>query len=112
MSFSRAERALVIDWWLTVDRTMLMLGDPYSFGGGQDTSGQATLSADGRWLTFQSDATDLVGGVNDTNKASDVFVRDLQSGQTQLGSARPDGKAFCVTENVGVGVPFAVSVKL
>jgi cell division protein FtsW len=25
MSFSRAERALVVDWWLTVDRTMLML---------------------------------------------------------------------------------------
>ena len=43
-------------------------------------------------MTFQSDATDLVGGVNDTNKASDVFVRDLRSGQTQLVSATPDGK--------------------
>ena len=30
--------------------------------------------------------------MNDTNKASDVFVRNLQTGQTQLVSARPDGK--------------------
>ena len=67
-------------------------GDPFSFAVGRNTPGQATLSADGQWMAFQSDATDLVGGVNDTNKASDVFVRDLQSGQTQLVSATPDGK--------------------
>ena len=69
-----------------------MFGDPFSFHVGRDPSGQATLSADGQWMTFQSDATDLVGGVNDTNKASDVFVRNLQSGQTRLVSATPDGK--------------------
>ena len=69
-----------------------MFGDPFSFNVGRNTPGQATLSADGQWMTFQSDATDLVGGVNDTNKASDVFVRNLQSGQTRLVSATPDGK--------------------
>ena len=67
-------------------------GDPFSFDGGRNTPGQATVSADGQWVTFQSDATDLVGGVNDTNKAPDVFVRNLKTGQTQLVSATPVGK--------------------
>ena len=36
--------------------------DPFSYAGGSSAFGQATLSADGQWMTFQSDATDLVGG--------------------------------------------------
>jgi hypothetical protein len=51
----------------------------------------ATLSADGKFLVFQSDATDLVAGLSDGNNATDVFVRNHQTGQTQLVSATPTG---------------------
>jgi len=43
-----------------------------------------SLSADGRFVAFQSLASDLV--VTDTNGISDVFVRDLQTGTTTLAS--------------------------
>jgi S-layer family protein/WD40 repeat protein len=38
----------------------------------------AAISRDGRFIAFNSDATNLVAG--DTNNASDVFVRDCQTG--------------------------------
>jgi hypothetical protein len=47
---------------------------------GNDGSYNPMLSADGRYVAFQSDAKDLVA--NDTNFVSDVFVRDLQTGTT------------------------------
>lgn len=47
--------------------------------GSQDCSA-ATISADGRWVAFQTNAPDLVG--NDTNNASDIFLRDLFLGTT------------------------------
>jgi Tol biopolymer transport system component len=45
-------------------------------GGATASSGSSggSLSADGRFVAFQSDADNLVSG--DTNKATDVFVRD------------------------------------
>lgn len=39
-----------------------------------------SISADGRYITFQSDATNLVPG--DTNDETDVFVRDTVAGTT------------------------------
>ena len=45
------------------------------------------LSADGRFAAFYSDATNLVTG--DTNNARDVFLRDLQSGETTRVSVGP-----------------------
>lgn len=47
------------------------------------------LSADGRYVTFGSFATNLV--TNDTNGWYDIFVRDLQSGTTSLASVATDG---------------------
>lgn len=38
-----------------------------------------TISADGRWVTFESTASNLV--VNDTNNAADIFVFDTQTNQ-------------------------------
>jgi Tol biopolymer transport system component len=51
-------------------------------GGGQGNDGSynAMISADGAYVTFDSDATNLVSG--DTNGLADVFVRDLQAGET------------------------------
>ncbi len=47
------------------------------------------ISADGRWITYHSDATNLVGG--DTNTAHDVFLFDQSSGTTRRVSVRSDG---------------------
>jgi archaellum component FlaF (FlaF/FlaG flagellin family) len=47
------------------------------------------ISADGRYVTFQSIASNLVPG--DTNDRTDVFVRDLRSGTTQRVSVATGG---------------------
>jgi Tol biopolymer transport system component len=44
-------------------------------------SGYASISADGRFVSFESAATNLVG--NDTNGYGDVFVHDRQTGRTR-----------------------------
>ncbi len=56
---------------------------------GEELSSGGSVSADGRFVTFYSDATNLVGG--DTNGARDVFVRDLQAGLTERVSVAADG---------------------
>lgn len=58
-------------------------------GGGNSLSRAASLSADGRYLAFQSDASNLV--VGDTNWWADVFVRDLDAGTTTLASISGTG---------------------
>jgi hypothetical protein len=50
---------------------------------------RGSLSADGRFVAFDSEATNLVGA--DTNSASDVFVHDRQTGQTTLVSVDSTG---------------------
>ncbi|MCG6981325.1 MAG: calcium-binding protein, partial [Deltaproteobacteria bacterium] len=47
-------------------------------GNGDNTS--PSISADGRYVAFTSDATNLVA--NDTNGNTDIFVHDLQTGAT------------------------------
>ena len=50
-----------------------------------------SLSADGRYVMFHSDATNLAAG--DTNGAQDVFRRDLQTGVTiRVGTVSDDGQ--------------------
>jgi len=51
---------------------------------GNGSSWPASISADGRFLAFQSQATNL--HPNDTDAKDDVFVRDLQTNQTGLAS--------------------------
>ena len=48
-----------------------------------------TISADGRWLAFTSDASNLV--LNDTNGASDVFVKDMATGSIVRASVSTSG---------------------
>jgi len=45
-----------------------------------DSSFATSISADGRYVAFESDATNLV--VDDTNGLTDLFVKDLVSGAT------------------------------
>src|SRR5262249_587360 len=53
-------------------------------GGGAQGDGdsgvlsRASVSRDGRWVGFDSQATNLVSG--DTNGVSDIFVKDLSTG--------------------------------
>ena len=52
-------------------------------------SSQPSLSADGRWVAFVSQATNLVAA--DSNAEADVFVHDHLTGITQRVSAADDG---------------------
>lgn len=58
-------------------------------GGGNGASGNPALSSDGRWVAFESLASDLVA--NDTNQVSDIFVRDLRGGETRQVSVEIPG---------------------
>jgi Tol biopolymer transport system component len=55
------------------------------------------VSADGRYVVFDSSADNLVAG--DVNQGTDVFVRDRRTGTTTLVSVGLDGKP-------AIGVPF------
>jgi hypothetical protein len=48
---------------------------------GNGASGNAAISADGRFVAIASEASDLVRG--DTNRVFDVFVRDLARKTTE-----------------------------
>lgn len=56
---------------------------------GNGLSSGPSLSADGRYAVFISDADNLVPG--DTNNTTDVFIRDRQTGTTSRISQAPDG---------------------
>ncbi len=58
---------------------------------GNNTSTSPMISADGRFVAFESAASDLVAG--DTNFNLDIFVRDLQTGKTSLVTVNQDGAA-------------------
>jgi Tol biopolymer transport system component len=50
------------------------------------------ISADGRYVVFESRATTLVPGITDSNNATDIFVRDLQTGTVRCLSLQPNGQ--------------------
>ena len=64
--------------------------------GNGDSFFRLSISADGRFVAFQSDATNLVPG--DTNGCTDVFVRDRLAGTTErasVSSAGEEGNSLC-----------------
>ena len=56
---------------------------------GDLSSGGGSISADGRYVAFASNATNLVNG--DTNGRRDVFLKNRHTGQVTLLSKRSDG---------------------
>lgn len=74
---------------LTAGTTTLVSVNVDGTGGGNGPSSAPFFSADGRFVAFQSDASNLVA--NDNNNSTDVFVRDLQKGTTTLVSANFSG---------------------
>jgi Tol biopolymer transport system component len=70
-------------------------------GGTQANSGSsgAVISADGRWVAFQSDASNLVAG--DTNRMYDVFSHDRETGATIRVSVASDGTQANGNSHIG-----------
>jgi Tol biopolymer transport system component/PKD repeat protein len=56
---------------------------------GNDRSSYPALSADGRYVAFESQASNLVA--DDTNLVQDIFVHDRQTGETERVSVASDG---------------------
>ena len=56
---------------------------------GDGQSSYPSLSANGRFVAFESDATNLVAG--DTNGSTDIFVHDLLTGTTQRATVDSTG---------------------
>lgn len=57
---------------------------------GNDASDNPSISANGRYVTFRSRATNLV--IGDTNSRTDVFVKDLNTGAVTLVSINSVGQ--------------------
>jgi Tol biopolymer transport system component len=79
--------------------TLVSVNNAGTNGGNSDSSAQqgegvtaSLLSADGRFVTFISHASDLVV-TPDTNDSTDIFVRDLIAGKTTLASINAGGTA-------------------
>jgi len=58
-------------------------------GQGNAASGRPSISADGRFVAYESDASNLV--IGDTNGSSDVFVHDRATGTTERVSTDSTG---------------------
>ncbi|HET9210826.1 MAG TPA: hypothetical protein VFR03_10540 [Thermoanaerobaculia bacterium] len=57
----------------------------------------AALSADGRWIAFESESTQVVAGQTDNNRQSDVFLHDSLTGKTVLVSRTRASAATAAT---------------
>ena len=74
---------------LTLSSTVLVSVNTHGTGGANADAGSPSISSNGQFVAFASSANNLVN--NDTNDASDVFVRDLVSGTTTLVSVDATG---------------------
>jgi len=75
---------------LQTGTTTLVSVSADGLGSGNAASEGSILSRDGRFVIFNSRATNLVT-LNDTNLTTDVFVRDLAAGKTTLVSVNQAG---------------------
>ncbi|MFO1476156.1 MAG: hypothetical protein U1F98_05840 [Verrucomicrobiota bacterium] len=76
--------------------------------GGNADSTPRGISSDGRYVLFESAASDLVSG--DTNNAGDIFLRDVTSGATFLVSLNTNGVAGNGLSRNSVMTPDALRV--
>ena len=75
----------------TTERVSVATGGAQGIG----SSGGPSISGDGRYVAFDSGAANLVAG--DTNRKSDIFVRDRKTGKTELVSVATDGTRVMAT---------------
>ena len=74
---------------LKTGTTALVSVNSAGAGSGNSSSLLPVISAHGRFVAFESLASDLVA--NDTNSTVDIFVRDLKTGTTSLVSVNSAG---------------------
>ncbi len=70
---------------------------------GNKDSVNPSISADGRFVAFESEASNLVP--NDTNKEADIFVHDREAGTTQrisVNIAGEEGNGFSTSPNISL----------
>jgi Tol biopolymer transport system component len=70
--------------------TTTLASPSYTGPGGDNETGAAAITADGRYVTIVSAASNLVPG--DTNNAYDVMIRDRTAGTTRLVSVSSTGE--------------------
>lgn len=75
--------------WRATTQVVERVSQGTSGAEGNGHSWRAAISGDGRYVAFQSNATNLAAA--DTNGYYDIFVRDLQTGVTERVSLRSDG---------------------
>ncbi|HLA12067.1 MAG TPA: CHRD domain-containing protein [Pyrinomonadaceae bacterium] len=79
---------------------------------GNNSSSAPVISADGRFVVFESTATDLAT-ITDNNNMADIFVRDLQTGTTRVvsvnGSGNATGNSFSSLGTREAGAPPVIS---
>ena len=68
---------------LQLDQTSLVSINSAATGTGNDSSRRPKISKNGRFVVFDSEATDLVA-IPDNNSEADAMIRDLQTGSTEL----------------------------
>lgn len=69
--------------------TAVSVGTNNRLGSSGASSYHQTISADGRYIAFNSSMPNLISG--DTNSRSDIFVRDMQTGLMRRVSVGPNG---------------------
>lgn len=76
---------------LAAGKTLLVSVRADGAGPGNGASSMPVLAGGGRYVAFESEATDLTA-IEDLNRSEDVFLRDLETGTTELISAGVSGQ--------------------
>jgi hypothetical protein len=99
--------------WSYTNRTVLSASvRPDGVNAGNGASTNPSLSSDGKFVAFETNATDLTFA-SDTNTVSDVIVRDLTTSLSGLASSVPNGSSVgngrsSNPELIGAGAAAAV----
>jgi putative cell wall-binding protein/Tol biopolymer transport system component len=86
-----SDRDIFVRDMQTGTTTLVSVNDAGTDSGNSD-SYDAAISADGRYVAFESDASDLVPS-DPNGSTTDIFIRDMQTGTTTLVSWDKDGNA-------------------
>ncbi|HYG36319.1 MAG TPA: hypothetical protein VEC99_16115, partial [Clostridia bacterium] len=84
----RTSQVALYDWGDFSQKIVSHLPD--SDNGGNGDSGYAVISEDGRFVAYESEASDLVA--NDTNSLPDIFLYDQHTGVNTLITAEQSGE--------------------
>lgn len=64
-----------------------------------DNETHLDISTNGRFVVFESQASNFAAGVTDNNSKSDIFVKDMQTGELKLVSSNTDGSLLSTNKD-------------